>query len=72
MVAARHHARLISIEAEGKGPRPVCLPVRMRSLTRACGWWRVSRNCAVPAGVFVAMSWSRQPSCVTSVDQPIQ
>jgi hypothetical protein len=40
MVAARHQARLMSIDVEGRWPRPVSLPVRMLSSTRACGRWR--------------------------------
>ena len=56
MVAARHQARLMSMEVEGKWPRPVCLPVRILSSTRARGRWRASRNCGVLLGVLVVRS----------------
>ncbi|KOG11102.1 hypothetical protein ADK35_37460 [Streptomyces viridochromogenes] len=45
-------AALIWKWREGKRPKPVVLPQRMRSSTRACALWRTSRCCREP-GAFV-------------------
>lgn len=56
---------------EGKRPKPVVLPHRMRSSTVACPRWRTSRNWAEPPlanGVSVRKTWCRRPSSWSNRD----
>ena len=53
-MTAVSHAALIENCRLGKRPRPVSLPQRMRSSTRAWARWRASRNASCPTPVSVA------------------